>query len=146
MDYQHILLAIDFPPNEDNKLLAQKALEMAKKYQAKFSVLHVLEPFPDMVDQPLLLNELETMQELAIQTSKQKLQQYAETLGISDTSLHLKQGSTKREILEFSKQNQVDLIVVGSHGRHGLALLLGSTTDAILHGAECDVLAIYSPA
>ena len=35
-----------------------------------------------------------------------------------------------------------DLIVVGSHGRHGLALLLGSTANGVLHGAMCDVLAV----
>jgi len=32
--------------------------------------------------------------------------------------------------------------VVGSHGRHGLALLLGSTANGVLHGASCDVLAV----
>jgi universal stress protein A len=32
--------------------------------------------------------------------------------------------------------------VVGSHGRHGLALLLGSTANDVLHGAPCDVLAV----
>ncbi|TNF89176.1 MAG: universal stress protein, partial [Gammaproteobacteria bacterium] len=35
-----------------------------------------------------------------------------------------------------------DVIVVGSHGRHGLALLLGSTANGVLHGATCDVLAV----
>jgi universal stress protein A len=35
-----------------------------------------------------------------------------------------------------------DLIVVGSHARWGLALLLGSTTDGVMHGADCDVLAV----
>ena len=36
-----------------------------------------------------------------------------------------------------------DLIVVGSHSRHGLGLLVGSTTDSVLHSAGCDVLAIH---
>ena len=36
----------------------------------------------------------------------------------------------------------VDLIVVGSHGRHGFALLLGSTSTGVLRGAQCDVLAV----
>ena len=38
--------------------------------------------------------------------------------------------------------HDVDLIVVGSHGRHGFALLLGSTSTGVLHGAKCDVLAV----
>ncbi|WP_292363901.1 universal stress protein, partial [Methylophaga sp. UBA1464] len=35
-----------------------------------------------------------------------------------------------------------DLIVVGSHGRKGIKMLLGSTANAILHHARCDVLAV----
>ncbi len=35
-----------------------------------------------------------------------------------------------------------DLIVLGTHGRHGLGLILGSTANGVLHGASCDVLAV----
>ena len=51
-------------------------------------------------------------------------------------------GIPKQEIINVAEQQQVDLIVVGSHGRHGLALLLGSTANSILHTAKCDVLAV----
>ena len=33
-------------------------------------------------------------------------------------------------------------IVIGSHGRHGLALLLGSTANSVLHGASCNVYVV----
>ena len=42
----------------------------------------------------------------------------------------------------MARQQGVDLIVIGGHGRHGLALLLGSTANAVLHGAPCDGLAV----
>jgi len=42
----------------------------------------------------------------------------------------------------MAKEQGCDLIVVGSHGRHGLALLLGSTSNDLLHGAPCDTLAV----
>ena len=42
----------------------------------------------------------------------------------------------------FAREHAVDLIVVGSHGRHGLALIFGSTANGVLHGACCDVLAV----
>ncbi|MEJ2344256.1 MAG: universal stress protein, partial [Gammaproteobacteria bacterium] len=45
-------------------------------------------------------------------------------------------------ILDTAKEQQVDLIVLGSHGRHGIGRLLGSTADNILHHADCDVLAV----
>jgi len=46
------------------------------------------------------------------------------------------------EIIKIAEENNVDLIIVGSHGRHGLALLLGSTANGVLHHAKCDVLAV----
>jgi universal stress protein A len=52
------------------------------------------------------------------------------------------QGNTRREILRVAEENGVDLIVLGSHGRQGIQLLLGSTANAVLHGAPCDVLAV----
>ena len=51
-------------------------------------------------------------------------------------------GSPKTEIVRVANENKVDLIIVGSHGRHGLALLLGSTANGVLHHATCDVLAV----
>ena len=51
-------------------------------------------------------------------------------------------GSPKTEILALAEDNNADLIVVGSHGRHGLGLLLGSTASSVLHHAKCDVMAV----
>ncbi|BBI51861.1 hypothetical protein HORIV_42820 [Vreelandella olivaria] len=51
-------------------------------------------------------------------------------------------GMPDTEIHRFAEEHDVDLIVVGSHGRHGFALLLGSTSTGVLHGAQCDVLAV----
>ena len=51
-------------------------------------------------------------------------------------------GSTRREILRLAKELDTNLIVIGSHGREGIQRLLGSTANAVLHGAPCDVLAV----
>lgn len=52
-------------------------------------------------------------------------------------------GQPRQEIHRLAAEQACDLIVVGSHGRHGLALLLGSTANDVLHGAPCDVLAVH---
>ena len=70
------------------------------------------------------------------------LSKLAGELGLDDEHIHLVLGSTKHEVLSMAKDKQVDLIVAGSHGKHGLALLLGSTANAILNSAECDVLIV----
>ena len=51
-------------------------------------------------------------------------------------------GSPAHEIRTHAKEANADLIIVGSHGRHGLGRLLGSTANGILHGVSCDVLVI----
>uniref|UniRef100_UPI0035614A7D universal stress protein n=1 Tax=Zhongshania sp. TaxID=1971902 RepID=UPI0035614A7D len=51
-------------------------------------------------------------------------------------------GRPDSQIHELAKTLEVDLVIVGSHGRKGLALLLGSTANGVLHGADCDVLAV----
>lgn len=45
-------------------------------------------------------------------------------------------------ILDTADEEQADLIVIGSHGKHGLGLLLGSTANGVLHKSKCDVLAV----
>jgi len=82
------------------------------------------------------------LDELLLKTAKQQMQTLAERFSVSDSNIHIEVGSVKSEIFNLVESQSVDLIVVGSHGRHGLGLLLGSTANAVLHGAPCDVLAV----
>ena len=66
----------------------------------------------------------------------------ADELGVEQRNCWLIWGSPNDEIVRIAKQHQVDLIVTGSHARHGLALIMGSTANSVLHHAECDVLAV----
>ncbi len=45
-------------------------------------------------------------------------------------------------IVEYAKEQDINLIVVGSHGKHGIDVLLGSTANGVMHRAPCDVLAV----
>ncbi len=51
-------------------------------------------------------------------------------------------GNPAHEIRETAAELGVDLIILGTHGRHGLGLLLGSTATGVLHGCPCDVLTV----
>jgi universal stress protein A len=73
---------------------------------------------------------------------KQKLTTLGENLGIPSRHLHILNGSPAHEIHRFANENDVQLIVIGTHGQKGLQLLLGSTANAVLHGAGCDVLSV----
>ena len=140
-NYQHLLLAADFTAHGEQ--VADRATDLADRYQAQLSVIHVVDnlPISDAVYGPVIPFEVDLTDEL-IAAAKKRLAQLAEKLAIPEPRRWLEIGSPKLEIVRVAEQNDVDLIVVGSHGRHGLALLLGSTADGVLHNAQCDVMAV----
>ncbi len=139
-DYQHILLAVDFSRNTDT--VARKALALSRVFGARISLVHVIEFVQvDLSNELVIPQELELDQEL-LALAGQRMKELAERLDLADAEHHILQGSTRLEILRLAEEKKVDLIVIGSHGRHGLQLLLGSTANAVLHGAPCDVLAV----
>jgi universal stress protein A len=145
--YKHILFATEL--NETKSYIEDKVAAMQKLTQAKLSVIHVIEPIADIyyggvygvvpnLDTFDSVNTTKTFQDRA----KEVLQPLVKRLNLTEQSLHIPIGYTSEEILAFAEQQDVDLIITGSHGVHGLQLLLGSTANAILHGAKCDVLAV----
>jgi universal stress protein A len=63
--------------------------------------------------------------------------------GIPPDRVTVLYGRPAAEIQAQTEKLHADLVVVGSHGRHGLArVMLGSTANAVLHGAKCDVLTV----
>ncbi len=73
---------------------------------------------------------------------RSKLEEIGQQHIIPPERQFLEAGQTARQLHEIANREAVDLIVIGSHGRHGVQLLLGSTANAVLHGASCDVLAV----
>lgn len=140
-NYQHILLAADFSSQTDR--IAQRARNLAQAYGSKLSVLHVVDnlPIADSAYGPVIPFDMELTDEL-LAAAKKRLQKLASELSVPEDNQWLEIGSPKLEIIRIADENEVDLIVVGSHGRHGLALLLGSTANSVLHHAKCDVLAV----
>ena len=140
-DYQHVLLAVDF--SEQGLYVAGKARSLAYRFQAKLSIIHVLDniAMPDTNYGTVIPLDQDSSYDL-LEAEKAKLKQLGDQLNVDVANRWMVWGVPKQEIINIAGQEQVDLIVVGSHGRHGLALLLGSTANAVLHYAKCDVLAV----
>jgi len=139
--YQHILLAVDFSDQDD--YVMQKARGLAALTDAKISIIHVLDniPMPDTPYGTMIPLDAKTTYAM-LEAEKNRLNKLAEVIAIEPARRWLVWGEPKQEIVRIAEQENVDLIVVGSHGRHGLALLLGSTANGVLHHAKCDVLAV----
>ena len=139
--YKHILLAADF--SDHGEMVASRAKDLAEKYQAKLSIIHIVDnlPITDAAYGPVIPFDMDLTDEL-MDAAKKRLAKLGEKLGVAEDRQWLEMGSAKLEVVRIAEENDVDLIVAGSHGRHGLALLLGSTVNGILHHAKCDVMAV----
>lgn len=138
--YQRIIIAVDL--TRDSEAVVARAVEIAN--DAETILLHVIEPltFAYGGDIPMDLSEVQDQ----LQTqAKERLAALAEQFAIAKQNCQVVVGQTANEIHRLAEENASNLIIVGSHGRSGLALLLGSTSNGVLHGASCDVLAVRVP-
>ena len=138
--YKHILLALELDSKNDN-ILINKAKEMVKQYGAKLSLIHAVEHLSNYGAAYGVTAGIDLEEEL-LQEAKKMMGSFAKKNDVSDSKQHVLIGPAKHVIIDEAKECKADLIVVGSHGRHGVRLLLGSTANAILHSAQCDVLAV----
>ncbi len=136
--YKKVLFATDF--DEVGVSAAHKAKKIADENHAELLLVHVVEPIPAYA-YPGFAGFAEVEVSIREQAEKE-LNALANQLGVDMKHRLLEFGSVKNEVLRLADEHQVDLIVAGSHGKHGLALLLGSTANAILHGSHCDMLIV----
>ncbi|MDP3845476.1 MAG: universal stress protein [Pseudomonas sp.] len=140
MSYTHILVAIDLTAECHPVIL--RAQTLANSSNAKLSLINVVEPMAMAFagDVPM---DLSMLQQQQFEQARERVDSFAKAYPeLSPEQCHLIYGQPRQEIHRLAKEQGCDLIVVGSHGRHGLALLLGSTANDVLHGAPCDVLAV----
>lgn len=140
MTYQHILVATDL--NDECHAVVARAQALATANNAKLALVHVIEPMAMAFggDVPM---DLSMLQQQQFDQARERIASFADRYpGLPPEHQHMAYGQPRQEIHRLAKENGCDLIVVGSHGRHGLALLLGSTANDVLHGAPCDVLAV----
>ncbi|WP_078085569.1 universal stress protein [Microbulbifer mangrovi] len=137
--YNNILVGLDL--SAESSQVLDRAAELAACSGAQMSLAHIIEPltFAYGGDVPMDLSEV---QEQLQNQAKEQLRKAAASLNISADRQHVLLGQPATEIHRLAEESGCDLIVIGSHGRHGLALLLGSTANGVLHGAGCDVLAV----
>ncbi len=145
-DYTHILAAIDF--SDSTTLVLQKAREIAQRNQAKLSLIHVVEYLPpiDSAYEPVLASNWNIDENEMLTRGQHSLEHICKIHELDQlpkgVTLKVELGNPRNEICDYARKQPCDLVVLGSHGRHGLQLLLGSTANAVLHEMPCDILAV----
>ena len=140
MGYSHILLCADL--TDSSRPVGQRAKALAAVFSATITILNVIEYTYINLGGDLALPPQLDIQTQLTANAKQELASYADALSLSDCEQIVEHGVAKILIPEMAEKLQVDLIVLGSHSRHGLARLIGSTANAVLHHANCDILAV----
>lgn len=138
--YKNILLATDL--SEENAHIVTKTQWIQQQSGAQLNVVHVVEPLPGYSYAYFGIGDVEAR---LVHEAKAALAKVGDLLQVASERQFVVIGPTKIQILHLAHTIAADLIICGSHGKHGLSLLLGSTANAVLHGAQCDVLTIRLP-
>ena len=138
--YKHILVALDL--SNEALQVAERGQELATHYGAKVSLIHVVEPVIVDNSYDLMTSLPAELDDSLLERAKAFLAKITQQLKLGKVEQIVTLGSIRSEIFRVVKEQAVDLIVIGTHGRHGVGLLLGSTATAILHGTPCDVHAV----
>ena len=145
-NYQSILCATDFSVH--CKAAAERAVEMARLYGARLTLLHVVEYFPEDRSNELIAPEDSEPSAYRKRQAHTLLAKFAEDLGCVEAGreVSFSTRSARHGIIRFAEEQSIDLIVVATHGRHGIARILGATAYGVVHRARCDVLAVRAKA
>ncbi|WP_231188713.1 universal stress protein [Haladaptatus sp. DYF46] len=143
--YDRILLPVD--GSEGAKTAIEQAITHAQTYDAELHVLHV-------IDQSAVELTTPSIEGISTDVVYEQLNEQGQALvnevteetneaGVTTTTEIVEYGSPYEEIQSYAAEQDIDLIVIGTHGRSGLdRQLLGSVAEKVIRTAEVPVLAV----
>jgi universal stress protein A len=143
MRYKNILVAVDMTDEAEDVVKVARGVTKAK--DARISAVTVIRPMADFYIN--LYSNLEgapdpAFEAKAVERATEWLSDLVSRFDIDADGVNVVLGAPATEIRQLAEKIGADLIVLGTHGRRGLGLMLGSTANGVLHGAPCDVLAV----
>ena len=141
--YKTIVVAIDL--SSESRIIIQRAKDVASS-ASTIHLVYVQEPMDSVYMGvvpygPVFVGMNEVEENLKAEL-KRKLDALGDEFSIPEERRHFLNGAPSKEIHRFADENQVELVVLGTHGQKGVQLLLGATANSVLHGSNCDVLAV----
>jgi nucleotide-binding universal stress UspA family protein len=145
MSTQHFLVPIDFSAYADQAL--DYAIALAQKLPARLTLVHVIHIIPLGIAEggaPLPPTYLETL-EADVRQNLETYRQRVEDAGLEGAVMTL-HGIPFQAIIDVARDERVDMIIMGTHGRTGLKhVLLGSVAEKVVRLAPCPVLITRGP-
>ena len=138
--YSNILVAVDI--SDDAELVLSRAMTVAEKFQSSITLVHIVEPIVIETNFDLSPPINIDLEQSLSERADNFLAQLSDKAQLKNVKPTVTVGSAKHEIHRICQEEKIDLVVIGTHGRHGVSMLLGSTANAVLHGTGCDVLAV----
>jgi universal stress protein A len=138
-----IVAAVELGETTFRPVLEAAASEL-RRAGGKLHILHCVAPIPvaTSMEFPMPTPEAEIAD-----AAKVELEKAVASAGLSGASVQVEMGPAGQTILDVAKDLAADLIVVGTHGRHGAArVLLGSIAEEVLRGAACNVMIVRAGA
>ncbi len=142
---KRILVPIDFSDYSRHAL--RYASEYAKSFAAKMYMVYVFEPIYTGIEVEFMsgpVNMENDIQKLALKELKKLVE--TEIGGDIETEILFKVGKPFIKIIETASENDIDLIIISTHGQTGIKhLLFGSTAEKVVRKAPCPVLSLREP-
>ena len=140
-----VLVGVDFSERSRSALVAGRVL--AEATGASVEVVHVVRdagPYPGLAPHILSLVDFAPEQGAAV---RERLERFAATVaGPAPAALHVGLGSPGRLVAALADERGAGAVVLGTHGRTGLARLIGSVSEAVIRRAPCPVLTLQEAA
>ncbi|HWR90382.1 MAG TPA: universal stress protein [Dissulfurispiraceae bacterium] len=143
MEVKKILFPTDFSEGALNAL--PYAVDLAKSYGAKLSMLHVMYDISTSSGLYVPHISVDEMYKEMEASARKELERFGLDLrrDMKDIEFTVLRGVPYEEILKFAEKNAIDLIVIGTHGRKGLdRVLFGSTAERVVRNATCPVMTV----
>jgi nucleotide-binding universal stress UspA family protein len=149
IEFTHVLCPVDFSESSNRSL--DHAVALARWYESRLTVLHVVPTFEPMPVQGELGYPMQVVNPFSREDTVAQMRRHLDVAGLpADAVVIARAGDASTTIVDEAIASSADLIVMGTHGRRGFKRLLlgvglalfGSTTQQVLRGASCPVLTV----
>ena len=142
IDLHRVLVPIDF--SETSEAALTYGVALARKFNARLHLLHVPEHPGEAAETEFPIGLFETMQNAA----HDRLGHLLNAVDAHDLKPEcaMRIGKPAEEIVRYAREHKIDLVVMGTHGREGVArVLMGSVAEIVVRRCGCPVLTVHHP-